>query len=533
MVKSFRKLLISFTGALALTCMVGTYKTAASVDIMVGGADILDPKSIYSEYAGYLDDIYVVDYNKIAEEEIADIPGNIRDGVYIGDVDVSGLTYRQALQKVNDYVDSLSQKNITLTSINDKEITFPISEIGIKWENTDVAIEAMGLGRSGNLIAQYKTICDLKKNPKKYDLKLLFDRDKITQIVDEEAEKSNIRPSNAVVERVDGHYTVKNQGNSGVEINVAKSVSDICDSLDNWDKNDLNVKLTADVTEQNLNEEVLSQMTDILGSYTTSFKTSSADRSGNVKTGCKHINGTILYPGEQFSAYATVSPFSEENGYFMAGSYLNGMVVESLGGGICQVSSTLYNAVIRAELQVDERSPHSMVVTYVDLSSDAAIAGTYKDFKFTNNTEYPIYIEGYTTDEKKITFNIYGKDTRPKNRTVEFESVETSKTEPEGDKIIADSSHPVGFISTQSAHIGYTGELWKIIKEDGVEVDRIKLNKSTYHPSQRTATVGTGAADANVVAAINSAIATGSIDSVKSTIASLTAAAQAAAALGQ
>ena len=527
------KLLIALLVLPAILVATRNIKTAASVDIIVGGADICDPKAIYSEYAGYLDDIYVVDYSKIAEDDIIDIPGNIRDGVYIGDVNVSGMTYRQALKAVDAYVDELSAREITLNSINDQTVSCTAGEFGIKWDNRDAAIEAISLGKGQNLIAQYKTICDLKKNPKKYDLKLFFDRNLITDIVDAEAEHSNIRPTNAVIDRVDGHFVIKSQGNSGVEINVAKSVSDIASELEKWEGGPLSINLSADVTESNIDEEALSQMTDVLGSYTTSFKTSSADRSGNVKTGCKHINGKFLYPGEQMSVYETVSPFTEENGYFMAGSYLNGMVVESLGGGICQVSSTLYNAVIRAELQVDERSPHSMVVTYVDLSSDAAIAGTYKDFKFTNNLDYPIYIEGFTTEEKKITFNIYGKETRPSNRTVEFESVETSKTEPEGDKIIADPSQPVGFISTQSAHIGYTGELWKIVKENGVEVDRIKVNKSTYHPSPRTATVGTGASDANVVATMNAAIGTGSIDYCKETIAGLTAAAQAAAAIGQ
>lgn len=102
--------------------------------------------------------------------------------------------------------------------------------------------------------------------------------------------------------------------------------------------------------------------------------------------------------------YETVAPFTAENGYAMAGSYLNGEVVDSMGGGICQVSTTLYNAVLRAELEVVERSPHSMTVHYVELSEDAAIAGTYKDFKFKNSTDYPIYIEGYTTSVKKITF---------------------------------------------------------------------------------------------------------------------------------
>ena len=89
--------------------------------------------------------------------------------------------------------------------------------------------------------------------------------------------------------------------------------------------------------------------------------------------------------------YETVAPFTAENGYAMAGSYLNGEVVDSMGGGICQVSTTLYNAVLRAELEVVERSPHSMTVHYVELSEDAAIAGTYKDFKFKNSTDYPIY----------------------------------------------------------------------------------------------------------------------------------------------
>lgn len=532
MMKRLIKGTISFICVTVMCLQMAPVDAAATVSITAGGADILDPQSVYSQFAGYLDDLYVEDLAEEALEDV-DIPGNIRDSIYIGDIDVSGMTYNQAVKSVENYINSLSDKVITLVSINEGQTTCTAGDLGIKWGNKEVVLDAMSYGKGGNLIAQYKTICDLKQNPKRYDIKIDFDRDKLTEIIDEEAVRSNIRPSDAVVERIDGKFVIKSQGNSGVEINVAKSVSDVMEKLENWDRNDFTASLVTEVTESNLDADALAQMTDILGSYTTSFKTSSADRSGNVKTGCKHVNGTILYPGQQFSMYGTVSPFTEENGYFMAGSYLNGMVVESLGGGICQVSSTLYNAVIRSELQVDERSPHSMVVTYVDLSSDAAIAGTYKDFKFTNNTEYPIYIEGYTTEEKKITFNIYGKETRPSNRTIEFSSVETSKTEPEGEKIVADSSHPVGYISTQSAHIGYTGELWKIVKVDGVETDRIQLNKSTYHPSPRTATVGTGATDPNVVATINAAIATGSIDYCKQTIAGLTAAAQQAAALGQ
>jgi len=162
-----------------------------------------------------------------------------------------------------------------------------------------------------------------------------------------------------------------------------------------------------------------------------------------------------------------------------------------MGGGICQVSTTLYNAVLRAELNVTERSPHSMTVHYVDLSEDAAIAGTYKDFKFVNSTEYPIYIEGYTTSDKKITFNIYGKETRDKNRTISFESQMVSET-PATTILQEDAGQGIGYKAVSSkGSSGYVAELYKIVKVNGVETDRIKVNKSTYKGTNRVVTYGT------------------------------------------
>ena len=240
--------------------------------------------------------------------------------------------------------------------------------------------------------------------------------------------------------------------------------------------------------------EDLKKIKDLLGSFHTSFSSSGKERSGNVRNGTKLINGHLLYPGEQLSVYETVSPFTEENGYFLAGSYLNGLVVESLGGGICQVSSTLYNAVIRAELQVDERSNHSMIVNYVDISGDAAISGTTKDFKFKNNTNAPIYIESDASDSRKVVFNIYGQETRPANRTVELMSIETGRLAPE-ENTIEDPTKPVGYRAVRGGHVGYSGEYWRIIKVDGVETEREKINVSNYQSTPTTIIVGTGPAD--------------------------------------
>ena len=236
------------------------------------------------------------------------------------------------------------------------------------------------------------------------------------------------------------------------------------------------------------------------------------------------INGTTVYPGEEFSTYETVSPFSTENGYYMAGSYLNGQVVDSLGGGICQVSTTLYNAVLLAELEVTERHNHSMIVTYVDPSADAAIAeSSGKDFKFVNNTDAPIYIEGYTTDDKQIFFTIYGMETRDSSRQVSYESEVTSRTYPDTEVIYTDPAAPIGSISVQSAHVGYKANLWKVVTENGQEISREMVNSSSYKMVPRYATVGVATADPNAYNQIMEAVATNNIDHVKGVAAALAA----------
>lgn len=248
-----------------------------------------------------------------------------------------------------------------------------------------------------------------------------------------------------------------------------------------------------------------------------------------MQNGASKINGSVVYPGDSFSVYEAVSPFDAENGYELAGSYENGTTVETYGGGICQVSTTLYNAVIRAELDITERFNHSMIVGYVDPSADAAIAGTYKDLKFTNNTDAPIYIEGYTQD-MVLYFNVFGQETRPSDREVIFESETLSTTDP-GVQYQASGGHPIGYISQkQSSHVGYTAQLWKIVKVGGVEQSREVFNKSTYKASPRIVVVGTASANPEAVAAMNAAVASQNQGAIEAAAAQWNDAAQQAAA---
>ena len=181
------------------------------------------------------------------------------------------------------------------------------------------------------------------------------------------------------------------------------------------------------------------------------------------------------------------------------------------------MSTTLYNAVILAELEVTQRSNHSMIVTYVKPSMDAAIAGDYKDLKFVNNLDAPIYIEGYTSG-KNLYFNIYGQETRPANRKVSYESEVVSEDNPPTQFVA--TGEPIGSIATvQGQHTGYVAKLWKIVTVDGVEKSREAFNKSRYKSSPRIVNVGTASADPNATAAMNAAIATGDEAMIRATAA--------------
>lgn len=455
----------------------------------------------------------------------------IPQGVTAAGIDLSGMTQSEATQAIQNYVDTLGETQIRLQSAEGDSVSVTAGELGITWKNTQLVSEAVQLGKKGNIVARYKTKQDLKYKGWDYEIQLDFDRTLIAEVVEERCSKFNMEAVDAHLTRVNGIFEVE-EGQTGYVVDNSASSESIYEYMTTkWNREEGSVDLVMTVDEPKGKAEDLLMVKDLLGSFTTSYSTSGSDRSGNISNGCSKIDGTTVYPGDTFSTYDAVKPFTQDNGYYMAGSYLNGQVVDSIGGGICQVSTTLYNAVLRAELEVTERHNHSMIVTYVDPSADAAIAESAgKDFQFINNTEYPIYIEGYTKD-KKITFNIYGVETRAANRTVTYESEVLEKKVPDYDNIVADASRPIGYIQTSSAHIGYKAQLWKVVKEDGVEVSREQVNSSTYQMSPQTVTVGTATDDPNFAQQIQAAIATNDTATIKNTIANIKAMQEAMAAL--
>ena len=449
----------------------------------------------------------------------------IAEGVFIGGINVSGMTEEQATNAVEQYVDTLEPIMITLAGPKGN-VKLTLEDMEIEAATEAAVKEAVAIGRSGNLIKRFKDLKDLEKAELVIDMGLKINKQVVAQTLYNKSSKTNIKAIDNGLKRENGKF-VYVPGQKGNEVDIIASVKAFSELIETkWElsaEEPTEFALISVLSDPRGTQEELAVVKDLLGSFSTDYKTSSSGRVKNVETGTAKINGTVLYPGDELSVYELAHPFTKENGYELAGAYENGNTVESFGGGICQVSTTLYNAVLNAELQITKRYNHSMTVSYVDPAADAAIAGTYKDLRFKNNYDFPVYVEGVCKN-KVLTFNIYGVETRPANRVVTYESEIISVNDPDTEYTLS-SSYSVGtYKQTRSEHVGYVAKYWKIVTVDGVQTEKTQMNKSTYSASSRKVTIGTKGATAEQLAAIKAALATKNDAHIKSVVKSLTSA---------
>lgn len=437
----------------------------------------------------------------------------IKEGIKVEGIELGGLTEKEAEEKITEYTNAVLDSKFTLKT-ESKQIEATAKELGISWTNVDLATQAYNVGRCGNLIQRYKALKDLEHSS--IDLKCAFELKKETfqAFLEKNKEKINLEAIDSTLKRENRQFVIV-EGQIGNEVETDLAVEQLINFVKKeWDQKEATLTLlTKEVRPRGTREE-LEKVKDVLGEFTTNFTTSSTDRAINVGNGAKKINGSLLYPGDTLSVNEVCGPFTLENGYAVGGAFENGQVVDSIGGGICQVSTTLYNASLFSEIGIEKRFAHSMVVSYVDLSRDAAIAGDYKNLVIKNTLEAPIYVEGIISG-RNITFKIYGMETRNATRKVTLLSETLSTTEPPAAQIKGVAAAVGTVVKTQSSHTGYKAKLWKIVTENGKEISREEINKSTYMPSSEVYEVGIVSGNAEAVAAINAAIATKDIAKVK------------------
>lgn len=410
------------------------------------------------------------------------------EGVSAGSQSLAGMTAEEAQEAVSQYVEGMAGQKVIL-SVDGQDVETTVRDLGFHWSNTEAVDEAMSQYAGGSLIKQYMIQKDLSAAPVELKLDTAVDSAKVKEFVDNQCQTLTAPPQDASITRENGQFIIT-ESVPGKVVDAAATEAALNAALEGGLEEP--VKVTAEVTEQQpaITTESLAAIQDVLGTFTTDFSSSGSSRATNLAVGAAKINGHLLMPGEVLSGYECLQPFTTANGYKTAAAYENGQVVDSIGGGVCQLATTLYNASLEAEVEIVQRQNHSMIVTYVKPSRDAAIAGTYKDIKIKNNYGTPIYIEGYTSG-RKLTFTIYGKDTRPANRKVEYVSETLGSTSAGEPQLIVDNSLPPGAqVKVQSSHTGLRSRLWKVVTVDGVEQERTLLNKDTYNASKAIYRVG-------------------------------------------
>ncbi len=227
---------------------------------------------------------------------------------------------------------------------------------------------------------------------------------------------------------------------------------------------------------------------DKLAEKNTSLSGSSSNRINNVTLAAQAVNGTVLNPGDEFSFNGVVGQRTKAKGYKEAGAYSGGQTVNEVGGGICQVSSTIYFCTLKADLEITKRTNHSFSVSYLPASLDATVSWKEPDFKFKNNKSFPIKITAWV-EGKKLYVELWG--TKENDNYVELESKTLSYIENKTIEKIDPTLVPGEKKVEVAGHGGHVSEAYKLVYDGtGKLLSRTRISKDTYKAQDRVVLVG-------------------------------------------
>lgn len=406
------------------------------------------------------------------------VRSHILEETYINGIDVGGLTRHQALERLAAlYTQDFSELNIVLNAGGEDALTINLAKLSPGLDFSAAVEHALSLE-----YAQRVT----------YPPTLSFDDSAVLPEIEEFLDSLARQPRNASSTREGSSFNVQEE--------VVGRSPDVPGTLEAFRRQlSTGQPGVVDVVFRELHPAVTAEdlraSQSLIGSFTTRI-TGSMDnpRNVNVLNAARHINGIVVQPGEIFSTNRNFGVMTYANGYRYAPIILNGQFVDGIGGGVCQISSTLYMALLFAEMEIVERRNHSLRVGYIDWAMDATLAGDWIDLRWRNNTSYPVTVEALVQNGDVI-INIFGNESRASGRRLAFAPVHLENI-PYGETLIEDPELPYGERVLESR--GTTGQRWALYKtvfENDVQTDRYRVNTSTYRTVDAVVRVGTGASE--------------------------------------
>lgn len=474
---------------------------------------------------------------------------NVFPGVTVGPITVGGMNRDDAANTIEDQSAPLYEgKNVTVT-IYDSNYDIPVDKVLKSVDGIQSAENAYEIGRTGNPLERVRDIIGAMRGHREAQIAATVDEESLRGTLNEIADTALTEPVNPTWELKDSSLIV-HSGKPGVKFDTETVEQALTDQIRLMDFEPYEVstdvtaapaidvdKIAADIigdpvnatvskedgktiiagkagvsfdtdkareiigdgsqetytipvtiTQPSITAEMLKAKLfhDTLARSATNLDEGNAPRTNNIRLAAKAINGTILNPGDEFSYNGTVGERTAARGYQEAHAYSGGKIIDEFGGGVCQPSSTLYMAVLRADLKVTERHNHSFTVSYTPLGEDATVDYGNLDFRFVNNTAYPVKILAEQTDGQMI-MTIVGTKTSDKTVTTRTEVLETYKPET---VTKTDSSMEAGDSRVETSGItGYSTKTYKQITENG-KTTEVLANSSTYSKRDEVVYVG-------------------------------------------
>ncbi len=423
-------------------------------------------------------------------------------GTFIDGIDVSGMTKAEAVTAVSAVLPAAPVTVDIRLDITTKVIPVDFSDVGFAYNTEDVVDQAFSKYRPANdtdlvaLIECYNGVQQLKNVPQQYETAYTVKIEGVSQKVHAVLDPLYADLALVTDAKIEGfddeeHTFVVTPEKIGYEMDIDGTATAVKALFDSKTYSGL-VKVPMTVKQPKVTQKMIDEEFGLMGEEWTTTSNNS-NRNNNIRQACDNMNGTILNPGDTFSFNEIVGQRTAENGFKEATVILGGQYEQGLGGGICQVSTTLYNAVMKANLEVVERNSHAWPSDYIAYGLDATVDWPNLDFKFKNDSDSQIVVVAYwDSSDSRVHCEIYGHKL-PEGKYIELETETVSTVSPGANEYIEDKELPVGQTKTvRAAHTGMTIKVYKVwYDKDDNEIDRYEYQTTTYRPYGTRIAVGT------------------------------------------
>ena len=412
------------------------------------------------------------------------------DGIYIDDLDLSGKTYAEAKAELNEREAAIRSDFLITLTLDSQKWQITADEAGFKSDWLDLLDQAWGIGRSSSqddedarIRERYAAVQKLLTSPRHLAVSrstseslisariLAIAGEQAIAAVDAKATGFDVETKTFIIE----------EHQDGRSVDGATCVEEVLAQL-RAGKTSVSAELK---TEPVLSAMTAKDMASHLGFVSegiTYARAVNVNRDSNIRLICKMINGLVLQPGETFSFNGHIGQRTAAKGFMPAGSISDGILIQELGGGICQPNTTLCQAVLKADLEIVERSPHSWPSDYVPVGLDATVNWPGADFKFRNDTSYPVAIVSWY-DKPAVVFQIYGR-LLDQGVSISLESEITSTIPVTALPVetLNETLEPGARVVIRAAHTGKKATAYKVWQKNGEVIKREAIFTSTYRP---------------------------------------------------